>query len=309
MYSLIDSSQHGFITGRSCVTQLVEVLDYIGSQLDNGDQVDVIYLDMSKAFDKASHRKLLRKLRDYGFSGKLLAWLESYLHDRMQRVTALGVNSQALPVTTGVPQGSILGPMLFLLYANSLPGAVKSSHVSAFADDTEIFKSIKSPTDAAILQDDLSSLATWSSSAGLMFNESKCKAQRITNPVSNTYHINEVLLGVTSAEKDLGVIISDKLLWNKQVCDQCAKSNRMLGFVRRNTRSIKNASVRRVIYLTLVRSHLGYATQVWAPRSKELIRKIERIQRRASKYILNLPFLCEEPYKDRLIKLALLPVS
>ena len=103
---------------------------------------DVIYLDMSKAFDKVSHRKLLRKLRDYGFSGNLLAWLESYLHDRMQRVTALGVNSQALPVTPGVSQGSILGPMLFLLYVNSLPGAIKYNHVSAFADDTKIFKSI-----------------------------------------------------------------------------------------------------------------------------------------------------------------------
>ena len=106
-------------------------------------------------------------------------------------------------------------------------------------------------------------------------------------------------------KKDLGVIISDKLSWNKQVSDQCAKSNRMLGFVRRNARSIKNASVRRVIYLTLVRSHLGYATQVWEPQSKELT---ERIQRRATKYILNLPFLCEESYKDRLIKLDLLPV-
>ena len=121
-------------------------------------------------------------------------------------------------------------------------------------------------------------------------NNSAWSATQTNNPVSNTYHINEVPLGVISAEKDLGVIISDKLSWNKQVCDHCAKSNRMLGFVRRNTRSIKNASVRRVIYLTLVRSHLGYATQVWAPQSKELIRKTERIQRRATKYILNLLF-------------------
>ena len=173
-------------------------------------------------------------------------------------------------------KGSILGPLLFLLYANSLPGTVKSSHVAAFADDTKIFKSIKSPTDATLLQDDLSNLATWSSSAGLMFNESKCKAQRITrrhNLVSNMYHINEVPLVVTSAERDLGVIISDKLSWNKQVCEQCAKSNKVLGFVRRNTRSIKSVSVRPIIYLTLVRSHLGYVTQVWAPQSKELIRK------------------------------------
>ena len=294
------------------MTQLVEVLDFIGSQLDNRGQVDVIYLDMSKAFDKVSHCKLLMKLRDYGFGGTLLAWLESYLHDQMQRVTAFGVNSQALPVTSGVPQGSILDPMLFLLYANSLPGTVKSSHVAAFADDSKILKSIKSPTDATLLQDDLSNLASLSSSGGLMFNESKCKAQRITrrhNLVSNMYHINGVPLVVTSAERDLGVIISDKLSWNKQVCEQCAKSNRVLGFVRRNTRSIKSVSVRHVIYLMLVRSHLGYATQVWSPQSKELIGKTERIQRRATKYILNLPFLCEESYKDRLIKLDLLPVS
>ena len=91
---------------------------------------------MSKAFDKVSHCKLLRELHNYGFGGKFLAWLKSYLHDRMQRVTAFGVNSQA-------PSGVHIGPMLFLLYANSLPGTVKSSHVAAFADDTKIFKSIK----------------------------------------------------------------------------------------------------------------------------------------------------------------------
>ena len=179
IYSLIDSSQHGFKTGQSCMIQLVEILNYISFQLYNGGQVDVIYLDMLKAFDKASHCKLLRELHDYSFSGKILAWLESYLHDRMQRITALGVNLQALPVTLGVPQGSLLGPVLFLLHTNSLPGAVKSSHISSFADNTgsKIFKSIKSPTDTAILQDDLSSLATWLSSASLMFNESKCKVQ------------------------------------------------------------------------------------------------------------------------------------
>ena len=113
-------------------------------------------------------------------------------------------------MTSGVPQGSILGPMLFLLYANSLPDSFKSSHVAAFADDTKSFKSIKSPTDAVLLQDDLSNLATWSATAGLMYNESKCKAQRITrthNPVSNLYHIvNEVPFSVTSAERGLGVI-------------------------------------------------------------------------------------------------------
>ena len=109
------------------MTQLAEVLDFIGSPLDNVGQVDVICLDMSKAFENVSHRKLLRKLRDYGFGGKLLAWFESYLYDRMHRVTAFGVNSQALPITSEVPQGCIVRPMLFLLYANSLPGSIKST--------------------------------------------------------------------------------------------------------------------------------------------------------------------------------------
>ena len=116
----------------------------------------------------------------YGFGGNLLTWLESYLHNRFQRVTILGATSSPLPVTSGVPQGSILGPMLFLLYVNSLPNAVRSSKIAAFADDTKIFKEITSTCDAEQLQEDLSNLVTWSDSASLNFNFSKCKAQRIT---------------------------------------------------------------------------------------------------------------------------------
>ncbi|RMX59070.1 hypothetical protein pdam_00009976 [Pocillopora damicornis] len=138
------------------------------------------------------------------------------------------------------------------------------------ADEEYAGSNVDSPTDAAIPQDDLGSLATWSSSAGLMFNESKCKAQRITrkgNPVSNTYHINEVPLGVTSAEKDLGIIISDKLLCATSVQSQ----TRYWGL------SIKNASVSRVIDHTLVRSHLGYATKCGCPSRKNL--SLERLTR------------------------------
>ena len=110
-------------------------------------------------------------------------------------------------------------------------------------------------------------------------------------------------------KKYLGVVIPNNLSWDKQVCAVCSKSNKMLGFVRRNTRCIKNLWIRRSIYLTLVRSHLGYATQVWAPQPIELVCKMERIQRRASKYILNLPFNCQQSYKDGLIQLNLLPLT
>ena len=312
VFNLVSVCQHGFLAERSCVTQLVEVLDQIGAKLDRGGQIDIIYLDMSKAFDKVNHAKLLRKLRQYGFGGNLLSWLESYLHNRSQRVTTLGATSSPLPVSSGVPQGSILGPMLFLLYVNSLPDAVRSSQIAAFADDTKVFKEITSKRDAEQLQEDLSDLITWSDSAGLNFNYSKCKAQRITrklNPVIFDYHMVGSQLEVVSAEKDLGVYITDNLTWNKQVNEQCAKASRLLGYVRRNTRLVKSTTVRRSAYLTLVRSHLGYATQVWTPQSKDLIRKLERVQRRATKYILDLPFICDQTYRDRITKLKLLPIS
>ena len=138
LYQVISRKQHGFCTGRSCVTNLLEALDHIGSLLDSGSQVDTIYLDMSKAFDKVSHRRLVQKLIQACFGGNLLNWFCSYLSSRRQRVTVLGATSEDLPVTSGVPQGSILGPALFLLYVNDLPEVISSSsRVLMFADDTK----------------------------------------------------------------------------------------------------------------------------------------------------------------------------
>ena len=136
---LINKCQHGFLRGKSCVTNLLEVFDYIGRSLDNGEQMDTIYLDMSKAFDRISHVKLFIKLENYLFSGSLLKWFQSYLTGRRQRVTVLGATSNTLPNSSGVPQGSILGPGLFLLYVNDLPSSVKTSQVAMFADDTKLF--------------------------------------------------------------------------------------------------------------------------------------------------------------------------
>ena len=127
LYQVISPKQHGFCTGRSCVTNLLEALDHIGSLLDSGSQVGTIYLDMSKAFDKVSHRGLVHKLIQAGFGGNLLNWFFSYLSSQRQRVTVLGATSGDLPVTSGVPQGSILGPALLLLYVNDLPEVISSS--------------------------------------------------------------------------------------------------------------------------------------------------------------------------------------
>ena len=166
LYQVISPKQHGFCTGRSCVTNLLEALDHIGSLLDSGSQVDTIYLDMSKAFVKVSHRRLVHKLIQAGFDGNLLNWFCSYLSSRRQRVTVLGATSEDLPVTSG--------PALFLLYANDLPKVISSSsRVLMFADDTKIFREIKTLGDASSLQEDLGKLATWSQLSGLLFNEDK----------------------------------------------------------------------------------------------------------------------------------------
>jgi hypothetical protein len=273
--------------------------------LDAGKQTDVIYMDMSKAFDKVNHETLLNKLNNcFNISGNLLCWFKTYLLDRRQRVTVLGATSSEKFVLSGVPQGSILGPILFLLYVNDLPDAVKNSKVSSFADD--------STSDASLLQSDLNSLGNWSTNSGLVFNQDKCKLQQITrkkNPIDFSYEINDKLLEISSEEKDLGIWVTGALTWSKHTFDSCAKANKLLGFLRRSAVEVKNPNTRRTLYLAIVRPALGYATQVWSPQSIELVRKTESVQRQASKFTLKLPFTCTESYKDRLMYINLLPVS
>ena len=223
----------------------------------------------------------------------------------------IGATSDPLPVCSGVPQGSILGPALFLLYVNNLPDVIKSSQVSMFADDTKVFSTIRSQDDVKSLQTDLVNLEHWSCVSGLTFNQSKCKHQRITQkilPVTSSYELGNHLIDTTENEKDLGVWLSSKLSWKKQVNAQTAKANKLLGHISRNTTVIRNTTARRSMYLTLVRSHFCYASQVWAPQSIELLQKLERTQRRATKYILNLPFSIDIEYKTRLQSLNVLPL-
>jgi hypothetical protein len=265
VFDQINDGQHGFVPRKSCVTQLIEVFDYIGRELDLGNQVDVIYLDMSKAFDRVSHMQLLKRLRDFGFGGNTLNWFRSYLKDRRQQTTVLGATSSALPVTSGVPQGSILGQLLFLLYQNNLSNSINHSKIATFADDTKIYKVINKEADASAMENDLANFQTSSANANLLLNTDKCKTLRITrkrNKINHTYKLQDSALKTTDYERDLGVWTSSTLTWSKQVLHQCAQANRSLGYIRRSTIKIKTISVRRMLYLTLVRSHLAYASQV-----------------------------------------------
>ena len=168
-------------------------------------------------------------------------------------------------VTSEAPQDSILGPMLFLLYVNELPKAVKTSKVACFADDTKALKQIDNIQNSVGLQNDINNLNSWTRDNGLIFNQMKCKCQRITRkktPVEHPHALNELAFETLHEEKDFGVWVSSELTWKKQVIEQSSKANKLLGFMRRSSREIRNEQTRRCLFLTIVRPHLGYATQI-----------------------------------------------
>ena len=180
--------------------------------VEDGDPVDVAYLDFSKAFDSVPHQRLLRKLSAYGISGKLLDWIEAFLVGRGQRVVVQGSKSAWAPVTSGIPQGSVLGPTLFTIFVNDMPSQV-ANHIKLFADDTKLYCRV--PDSTSDLQADIDALARWSEKWLLPFNESKCKIMHIgrRNP-EQTYSLNGTPVEATDEERDLGVII-DKELTNR----------------------------------------------------------------------------------------------
>ena len=248
-------------------------------------------------------------LQDFG--GSILKWFSSYMSNRRQQTIVLGVTSTTIPVTSGVPQGSILGPLLFLLYENHLSNAVSNSRIATFADDTKIFKTIYSISDASALQYDLSNFEKSSTNVNLALNVSKCKVLRVTRKHSQIvypYKLHDTLLESSDCERDLGILTSTDLSWSKHVDYQCAKASKTLGYVRRSTFDITDAAARRTLYLTLVRTQLLYGSQIWAPQTINLIQRTERLQRRATKYILNLPFRCDTSHNQRLLLLDLLPL-
>ena len=172
-YNLLYDLQHGFRSKRSCETQLVTLIEDLMRNSIAGDQTDLVLLDFSKAFDKISHQKLLLKLHRYGIRGPTLKWIQAFLSDRTQTVVIDNEKSATVPVTSRVPQGSVLGPILFLIYINDLPDKTRSK-VRLFADYTAIYLAVSSLEDAQILQRDLDRLHLWELDWDMEFNPSKC---------------------------------------------------------------------------------------------------------------------------------------
>ena len=293
---LINDNQHGFVSGKSCLSNLLEALEYITLTLDRGQDVDGIYLDYAKAFDSVPHDRLIMKLAGYGIDGKLITWIRCFLTDRIQKVSIRGSQSSPVNVTSGVPQGSVLGPLLFILYVNEIPEIVNSK-MYMYADDSKL---VNESNSHRTIQQDLDILSDWSKTWLLKFNEQKCKTVHFGNGDS-TYTLNGIELEQSDAEVDLGVTITS----NCKPSVQCGKAARCamvrLGNLRRTFKHIDKESFIKV-YTTYVRPKLEYAVQAWSPFYRKDIKVLERVQKYATRLV---PELKPLSYEQRLEKLKM----
>lgn len=286
---IISIRQHGFMKGRSTATNLVDFVNETIRVIEKGNQVDTIYTDIRKAFDRILHRLLLGKLRELGVHSSLLQWIQSYLSGRTQYVKIMGWKSQHFDVSSGIPQGSHLGPLLFLIFFNDVTAVMKSSSCSLFADDLKMYKEVRTFKDCLELQRDLNALSIWCSTNSLELNIGKCVTlsfHRKINPVRFEYEIDMVVLRRVTEMKDLGVIFTEDLCFNRHIDLIVAKAYSMLGFVKRVCRDFHNIDALKSVYYAHVRSHLEYASVVWSPYYQKHNDKIESIQKKFLIYAL-----------------------
>ena len=299
----VNKHQHGFIKGKFCLTNLLETMDCIIEIIDQGDPVHINYFDFKNAFDRVPHNRLLYKIKCLGIKGKVLDIIRDFLTGRSFRVCVGGEFSNLKDVLSGIPQGSVLGPLLFVLYINDLPDSIKS-FAKLFADD---LKMIAKASDKLQVDNDLKMLEIWESTWLLEFNVKKCKVLRTSfnNNPHNTYHLNGKVILTSDQEKDLGVLTTCSLLWNDQINSCVNKANQMICLIARNLISREKSLMLR-IYKTLIRPNLEYCVQLWNPVHEHgnwsVILRIEGVQRRFTRMINGIGLL---PYSERLEILGL----
>ena len=309
-HNLLSDSQFGFRKYRSTISilQLLTVMEDWTDALENNLQVDTVYLDFKKAFDSVPHKRLVKKLEGYGIKGSLLLWLKNFLKQRQQRVVINGNLSKWTDVLSGILQGSILGPILFILYINDLPGVVRSV-CKLFADDCKLYRNIASEADQKELQEDIERLCKWSKDWLLGFNIKKCKVVSFGNVqfeyaygITDT-HINLHVLSTEDSESDLGILFKKNLKFDEHINNTVNKVNRIIGLIKRKF-TYMDKDLFLTLYKSLVRSNLDYymETLVFYPTTKKYKQIVENAQCRATRLV---PELRGLTYKERLIKLNL----
>lgn len=289
LIGVIAQEQHGFIKGKSTLTNLLIFNEFINQSFSEGFQVDAIYLDFSKAFDSVQHPLLLAKLHNVGIRDTLLQWIGSYLNDRIQIVRLNGTYSDPIKVSSGVPQGSHLGPLLFLIFINDITHTAMFSSMLLFADDLKLYRKITDLADCLKLQADLTALFSWSIQNDLPFNIKKCSFISFTRSssfVAFEYNLDGTALQRVNLIKDLGVLHDAALKFDDHLDMVNSKAHNTLGFIIRNTKDFRNKETLLYLYKTLVLPHLTYCSQIWSPYTKNRIKILESSQHRFVRYFL-----------------------
>ncbi len=280
--------QFGFRKKRSCEMQLTRVCQDIASLLDKNKESYMVFLDFAKAFDKVPHQRLIAKVRSYGIGKNFLKLIESFLSNRSQTVVLNGISSNSVPITSGVPQGSVLGPLLFLIYINDLPNGL-SSKVRLFADDTLLYLTISRPEDLLAFQKDLDAIDNWCRLWQMSLNYDKCEIMHIYSGNSRpnySFKLGGSPLTYTESYKYLGVQIQNNGKWDKHVNEVVNKGKRIL-YVVKKVLSKAKPNVKNLAYFSLIRPVMEYASAVWDPSHVGLINSVEVIQRMAARFCTN----------------------
>lgn len=288
----IPDSQHGFLRGRSTVSNLSLFSDFVLCNMERGGQVDVVYTDFEKAFDRVDHDLLLQKLCSLGIHGDLLRWVRSYLSNRCQAVVLGGYKSDYINIPSGVPQGSHLGPLLYNAYIFDISNCFSYASHLLYADDKKIFIKVHSVNDCELLQQDLNKLFDYYVQNRITVSIGKCQTisfTRKSNPIMFPYHFNNVSIVRVDKVRDLGVYFDSKMLLTTHYDKIIDRSYRNLGFVLRTCQPFKSPLSLKVVYYAYVRSILEYASPVWSPSYAIHKTRMERIQK---KFLKHLNFKC-----------------
>ena len=286
--SILTALQSGFVPGDSTVNQLVDLYNTFCKALDEGKEVRAVFCDISKAFDRVWHRGLLYKLRRIGISGSLLSWFANYLKGRRQRVVLPGVPSNWSSINAGVPQGFILGPLLFLIYINDIVENINSS-IRLFADDTSLYIIVDDPTDAAItLNPDLSKIHRWATDWLVSFNPSKSESPIFSRKVNKPYHppifMNNQQVNEVSTHKHLRLYLSNNCSWHEHIDYIKAKAWQRINTMRRLKFDLDRYSLQ-IIYFSFIRPLLEYADIVWNNCTQYESLGLEQIQYEAARIV------------------------
>ena len=303
----MSTSQHGFLKRKSTITNLLDHVKFIFDAFNKRKQVDVMYADMSKAFDKVNHDHLIQKLKLFGVQQNVLEWFNSYLREMYVKVVFNGSESTDFCPCTGVPQGSILGPLLFLVYIDDLTYQLQST-TSLYADDLKAKVLIESDESTVLLQNDIRSLNNWCSLNNLPLNAEKSCVLSFTKcsqPILGHYSLSTTLLERKTVFKDLGIFFDTKLNFTHHYTAIIEKSFKMLGFVIRSSRNFRNIDTIILLYKTLVRSQLEYGTVIWSPYTRNHIDAIEKVQRKFTRFVYYKFHYPYQDYEHRLLTLGL----